>query len=268
MSAGEAATTQSRWPAITERAAKRYGVRQVLFAVSLLLAVFPFAMLLLLVEDKWGPLASADFAARDRLHQYALANPAFVTTMRVASDAGSALSWQIVTAVVVIWLLWRRQWRLAVFAVVATAGSSLLNTGVKTVVHRTRPVVSQPLVHEPGASFPSGHAQAAIVGFGVLLLLFLPVLGAVWRRVAVTVSVLLVLLIGFSRVALAAHFASDVVAGFVLGAAWLAAMVALFSAWTVMSGAEPVLPTEGLEPERADDSAPSSTPNRPMHLSE
>jgi membrane-associated phospholipid phosphatase len=234
---------------VSQRAARRYGGRQVLLAVALLLAVVPFALLLLLVEDHWGPLASADFAARDNLHQYALTHPAFVTTMRAASNAGSALSWQIITALVVVWLLFRRQWRLAAFAVVAIAGSSLLNTAVKTVVHRTRPVVNHPLVHEPGASFPSGHAQAAIVGCGVLLLLVLPLLGRSWRWVAAVVAVLIVLLIGFSRVALAAHFVSDVVAGFVLGAAWLAAMVAAFNAWTVMSGAEPVSPTEGLEPD-------------------
>lgn len=258
MNGGETSATPTRRAAITTRAARRYGVRQVLLAGALLLAMFPFALLLLLVEDKWGPLASADFGARDGLHQYALAHPAFVTTMRAASDAGSALSWQIITAVVVAWLLWRRRWRLALFAVVVTAGSSLLNTGVKTVVHRTRPIVSQPLVHEPGASFPSGHAQAAIVGFGMLLIVCLPGLTRLWRRVAVTVAALLVLLIGFSRVALAAHFVSDVVAGFVLGAAWLAAMVAVFSAWTVMSEAEPVRPTEGVRPHQTDESNTSS----------
>ena len=161
------------------------------------------------------------------------------------------------TGAVVIWLLWRRRWRLAIFTVVTTAGSSLLNTAVKMAVHRTRPVVSQPFVREPGASFPSGHAQAAVVGFGVLLLLFLPAMGRVWRRAAVTVAVLMVLLIGFSRVALAAHFVSDVVAGFVLGAAWLAAMTAIFRAWTVMSGDAPVGPDQGLQPGQANQIAPS-----------
>ncbi|MGO4598518.1 phosphatase PAP2 family protein [Terrabacter sp. 2RAF25] len=224
---------------ISSRAVSRYGARKMLTAAALLLVVVPFAGLLLLVEDKWSPLATADFTARDQLHQYALTNPAFVAVMRTASDAGSALSWQIVTALIIIWLVWRRRWRLAAFTVITIAGSSLLNTAVKAAAHRTRPVVSQPFVHEPGASFPSGHAQAAIVGFGVLLLLFLPRLARPWRRAAVTVAVLMVLLIGFSRVALAAHYVSDVVAGFVLGAAWLAAMTAIFKAWTVMSGAAP-----------------------------
>jgi len=247
-------------PARATPAASRYGSRKILLAAALLLVVVPFAGLLLLMEDKWGPLASADFAARDELHQYALTNSAFVAVMRTASDAGSALSWQIVTALAVIWLLWRRRWRLAAFALVTIAGSSLLNTAVKAAAHRTRPVVSQPFVHEPGASFPSGHAQAAVVGFGVLLLLFLPVLGRLWRRIAVAVAVLMVLLIGFSRVALAAHYASDVVAGFVLGAAWLAAMTAAFSAWQVMSGDAPVSPASGLESDQGNEIAPSSTP--------
>jgi undecaprenyl-diphosphatase len=130
--------------------------------------------------------------------------------------------------------------------VVTTAGSSLLNTAVKLAVHRTRPVVSQPFVHEPGASFPSGHSQAAVVGFGVLLLVFLPVLGRGWRLVAVAVSILAVVLIGFSRVALAAHYVSDVLAGFVLGAAWLVAMTAAFNAWKVMSGGAPLDPSNEL----------------------
>jgi undecaprenyl-diphosphatase len=68
----------------------------------------------------------------------------------------------------------------------------------------------------------------------------------------------MVLLIGFSRVALAAHFVSDVVAGFVLGAAWLAAMTAIFRAWTVMSGAAPVRADQGLEPGQANKIAPSA----------
>jgi membrane-associated phospholipid phosphatase len=241
-------------------AAGRYGARKLLVAAALLLVLVPFAGLLLLVEDKWGPLASADFAARDQLHQYALTNPGFVAVMRTASDAGSALSWQIVTALAVIWLLWRRKWRLAAFAVVTIAGSSLLNTAAKAAAHRTRPVVSQPFVHEPGASFPSGHAQAAVVGLGVLLLLFLPGLGRQWRRIAVTVAALMVLLIGFSRVALAAHYVSDVVAGYVLGAAWLAAMTAAFSAWQVMSGAAPVSPAEGPELGEPEQIEASSSP--------
>jgi undecaprenyl-diphosphatase len=47
------------------------------------------------------------------------------------------------------------------------------------------------------------------------------------------------------------HFVSDVVGGWVLGLAWLAASTAAFSTWRVDRGRPPVEPSEGLEPEAA-----------------
>ncbi len=201
--------------------------------MALALVAVPGALTLLLVEDKWAPLLRADSGARDSLHGYAVTHPGFVAVMQLISDSGSALAWQIALAVVVVWLLWRRLPRLAMFVVITAAGSSLLNTVVKTAVHRLRPVLTNPVAHESGLSFPSGHAQAAIVGYAVLLLVFLPILHGAWQSVAVTLAVFMVLAIGFSRIALGVHYLSDVVGGFVLGAAWVAAMAAVFNAMHV-----------------------------------
>src|SRR4051794_25886143 len=205
--------------------------RSVTFFVVLGALVVPFLLLLLLVTDRWGPLAAADQGARDGLHVFALGSPWFVGAMRTFSDSGSSLAWQVVTVVVAVVLLVRRRWRLAAFVVVTIAGSSLLNSAVKATVNRDRPAVVQPFVHEPGASFPSGHSQAAMVGYGVLLLIVLPALSRGWRRAAVVLAVVMVVGIGFSRVALAAHFVSDVLAGFALGAVWLGLMTAIFRPW-------------------------------------
>jgi undecaprenyl-diphosphatase len=65
----------------------------------------------------------------------------------------------------------------------------------------------------------------------VLLIVVLPSLRGVARVAAVALAALMVLAIGFSRVALGVHFASDVLAGYVLGAAWVAALTALLGAW-------------------------------------
>jgi undecaprenyl-diphosphatase len=59
----------------------------------------------------------------------------------------------------------------------------------------------------------------------------------------------MVLAIGFSRIALGVHYLSDVVGGYVLGAAWVAAMAALFNALRVERGRRPVDVRQGLEPE-------------------
>jgi membrane-associated phospholipid phosphatase len=249
------ADTPERPPA-PEQAGARFGARALLLGLALALLAVPFSLLLFLVEDRWRPLLDADGGARDDLHRYALDHPDFVTAMKTLSDSGSALAWGIVFVLVVAWLLWRRLPRLAVFVAVTVAGSSLVNTAVKTVVHRTRPAVVDPVVHERGLSFPSGHSQAAVVGYAVLLLVFLPVLTRTWRRVAVALAVLLVLAIGFSRVALAAHYVSDVLAGYLLGAAWVAVMTALFSIWRTDRGRPPVEPARGLEPDQAHRISP------------
>lgn len=221
----------------------RVGTRAAVGGALLAVLAVPFCILLLLVEDKWDPLLDLDNHARDTLHSYALAHPGFATTMQVISDSGSALAWQVVTVALVVWLLIRRRPALAVFAVVAIAGSSLVNSGVKVAVNRARPVVPHPLLREPGMSFPSGHAQAAIVGYCVLLILVIPLLGTLARRIAVAVAVLMVLAIGFSRVALAAHYVSDVLAAYVLGMAWVVLMVTIFRPWGRYRPATPPPPS-------------------------
>lgn len=220
-------------------AGARFGVRAVLAAVGLVLVAVPFALLLFLVQDGWRPLLRADEGARDDLHGYAVAHGGFVTAMRTLAFLGSAPVYLTMFAVVAGWLLWRRRPRLALYVVVTVAGSSLLNTVVKHAVNRARPVLPDPVAHENGLSFPSGHAQSAMVAYSVLLLVFWSTLNGAWRRLAVTASVLMVLAIGFSRVALGVHFVSDVLAGYVLGAAWVAAMTAAFGAWRQERGKPP-----------------------------
>jgi undecaprenyl-diphosphatase len=210
---------------------RQTGVRVALVAVVLAVAAVPFLLLLLFVESRWGPLLELDNGARDGLHSYALAHPTFVTIMRVISNSGSGPAWMGVTIALALVVLVRRQIRLALFVLVTNAGSSLLNGFVKTAVNRARPVVNHPLLHEPGMSFPSGHAQAAVAGYGVLLFVVLPYVRGVWRRVVLLVAVLMVLAIGFSRIALAVHYVSDVLAAYVLGLAWLVAMASVFHVW-------------------------------------
>ena len=249
------------------RPASRFGARSVLAALALVLVAVPFALVLLMVEDKWPPLLRADTGARDSLHGYAVSHVGFVGAMQLISNSGSALAWQIVLAAVVVWLLWRRLPRLALFVVITAAGSSVLNTVVKATVHRLRPVVTNPVAHEGGLSFPSGHAQAAIVGYGVLLLVFLPILHGAWRRLGVALAVFMVLAIGFSRIALGVHYLSDVLGGFVLGGAWLLAMTAAFNAMRVEGGRRPVDRSEGLEPEQSQRLAGHSTSDDEKNLS-
>lgn len=203
----------------------RFGIRSVL---ALTIAALPFCLLLLLVLARWAPLLSVDNGIRDELYRYTVEHPAFATTMRTMSTVGSAPVYLTVFALVAAWLLYRRHPRPAAFAVVTVAGSAVLNAVVKRAVQRARPVVADPLTTATGLSFPSGHAQSAVVTYATLLLLFWSAMRSVWRRVAVTAATVMVLGIGLSRVALSVHYVSDVFAGYVLGMAWVVTTTALF----------------------------------------
>jgi len=237
---------------------RRFGVRTLLLAAAAALVAVPFLALLLLVEDRSTALEDIDAGARDGLHGYAVHHRLFVSMMRLLSDSGTSLAWTVIFLPVVGWLLWRRLPRLAAFVMTTVAVSSLLNNVVKLLVHRTRPVLRDSLAHAGGASFPSGHAQAAIVGYGVLILIFRSTLRGVWRHAATVAGVVMVLAIGFSRVALGLHYVSDVLAGYLLGGAWVVAMTAAFSAWQRERGLPAVEPDEGLSPDLADGPAPKS----------
>src|SRR5262249_56884002 len=81
---------------------------------------------------------------------------------------------------------------------------------------------------EQNFRFASGHWMGSIIGYGLLayvLVLLLP-----WRRAKAAVVVALAVLIlgiGFSRIYLGAHWLTDVIGGFTLGACWLAVCVAI-----------------------------------------
>src|SRR5437667_11955187 len=99
----------------------------------------------------------------------------------------------------------------------------LLNELMKVLVHRHRPFVDGPFVDWSGYSFASGHTIGATLLYGQLLLFILPGMKVRhWRRLTVFSAVLLVALVGFSRIALGAHFLTVVLAAIVFGITWLA----------------------------------------------
>lgn len=128
-----------------------------------------------------------------------------------------------VLALVVALLLWRRgRGALALAWLLALGGNALLIPLLKRIFERVRPVHDHGLVSEMGFSFPSGHTAGATVAYGMLAYLAVRVLPDRWHVPAVLASTALAFTVGSSRVFLQVHFASDVLAGFAWGSAWLA----------------------------------------------
>jgi undecaprenyl-diphosphatase len=93
-----------------------------------------------------------------------------------------------------------------------------LETGTKQFVGRVRPSPTNPVVAVPKShSFPSGHALESAATYGTLALLAGRSRKKGARRTLITGAVLLVGLIGFSRVYLSVHYVSDVIGGWAAG---------------------------------------------------
>lgn len=114
----------------------------------------------------------------------------------------------------------KHRWYSIKIPVVALGGVTLMFL-LKMLFNRPRPLI--PLLKEAaGLSFPSGHAMMSFSFYGLLIYLVWQNVKTMWIRVvAITFLFLLILLIGFSRVYLRVHYASDVLAGFCVGIIWL-----------------------------------------------
>ncbi|MBV9774152.1 MAG: phosphatase PAP2 family protein [Gemmatimonadetes bacterium] len=128
-----------------------------------------------------------------------------------------------VTALIATAFLWVTRHRYSVLLLwTAILGTAVLNLILKAAFNRPRPHVFPWLVPHVGqSSFPSGHAMTSTVTY--LTIAFL--IGrlepsAALRRATIGVAVLVVFLVGLSRVYLGVHYPSDVLAGWIAGVAW------------------------------------------------
>ena len=120
-------------------------------------------------------------------------------------------------------------WRHGAAAAASIAIAALAISLIKVAVGRTRPEVLEPIIREAGFSFPSGHASHSAVGYGILAVLVSRTrLPAAVRTAIVVGLVVLVVLIGLSRVWLGVHYPTDVVAGWAVGVV----VVTLFASFT------------------------------------
>ncbi|TMI90985.1 MAG: phosphatase PAP2 family protein [Bacteroidetes bacterium] len=151
--------------------------------------------------------------------------PRLTTIMKVITNCASATLLPIAFGVIVLFYLIRKNWNRAIEVAAIGIGGFLINYFMKLFFHRPRP--AHPLIGPlKNFSYPSGHATSGFIFYGLLVyLVWKTNLPQPYKWLTASILILFSLLIGFSRIYLRVHYASDVVAGFCIGIAWLALSV-------------------------------------------
>lgn len=150
-------------------------------------------------------------------HRQTWLTPVVITWTWVGSTVGMTVVCLVLTVV----FLRRGDRRDATLVLGVGIGAALLVSGVKRLVGRDRPPLELRLAAEETLSFPSGHALAATAVLGITAILLPRLVRS--TAVAPLRIALVVFWVGIcaSRLYLAVHWFTDVLAGAALGTAWL-----------------------------------------------
>jgi membrane-associated phospholipid phosphatase len=196
-----------------------------LFTVELLFIWTIFISCLLLfiflareiLEDKEVNFDMKAFAWADNLGSPTFDN--FMTNITFFASRNFITGASIL--LIIYFLFIRRHKWYSIKVPVIAVGSISLNLLLKFLFDRERPIIPH-LVKSYGLSFPSGHAMISASFYGLLIyLIWVNVKNPVWRWTLVIILAIFILTIGFSRVYLHVHYASDVLAGFSAGLLWV-----------------------------------------------
>jgi membrane-associated phospholipid phosphatase len=184
---------------------------------------------LIVVEDvvSGGEMVAFDLAFAHALA--AAATPAWQQVFATVSWLGEKEAIAVATLVVAARLAFTHSPLVAAGWIGAQAGGGVLNLALKATFERTRPPFADPELAASSWSFPSGHAMGTFILFGLGCYVLLRDMRS-WTlaAVAVTLSLAWCIVMAFSRLYLGVHFASDVAAGVIAGAAWVAVCASAF----------------------------------------
>lgn len=203
--------------------------------------VFLFPLLLFIVfavavlEKK---LSFFDDAVYQRISGIASGNMTYI--MRLLTFLGN---WQVMVGITLAGIL--LYWKSSRYAFASRMlGVNLticwfLNEVLKYGFRRERPGILH-LTEATGYSFPSGHSMVSMGFYGFIAFVVYFSIRSRWKYLYIGGLGMLILLIGFSRVYLGVHYASDVLAGFFAGFTWLTGFCSLM-------GSERLFPARGRE---------------------
>jgi len=156
--------------------------------------------------------------------------PWLTTTAMDVTALGSITLVVLFSAFTLLVLLVLRDRLGALQLLAASAGAGILTLVTKNIIERIRPEEAQQLIVVSGFSYPSGHSVSTSALYLTIAIVAGHYVQHSGARAAIILAVLAVLImIGASRVYLGVHYATDVVSGISLGAAWALLLAGFFT---------------------------------------
>ncbi|KUH82213.1 MULTISPECIES: phosphatase PAP2 family protein [unclassified Mycobacterium] len=181
-------------------------------------AIAVYAVLWVGYAQQWMWLTAVDSSALDSFYRRGEGRPGWVLGWDVLCTLLGPNAFRLITVVLIIVALARRNVRIAMFLLISVELSGLVTEAAKAAADRPRPDTA--FVFALGTSFPSGHALGVLVAVLALLTVGLPIVRAPARGWLIAFGAVVVVVIGLGRVVLNVHHPSDVVAGWALGYAY------------------------------------------------
>jgi undecaprenyl-diphosphatase len=191
------------------------------------------ALALLIFVRITRELIEGDVSAMDRAILLAVAKartPWLTSTAVDVTALGSITLVVLLSTLALLVLLVLRDRRGAFQLLAASAGAGILTILTKDTIERVRPPEALQLIVVSGFSYPSGHSVSTSALYLTIAIIACRYVRRTDAKTAIFLAVSAVpLLVGASRIYLGVHYATDVVSGISLGAAWALLLAGLFA---------------------------------------
>lgn len=125
------------------------------------------------------------------------------------------------------WLWHKKRFNGVLLLFIGFYGGAFLNSMLKKIIQRPRP--ADALIHVGGYSFPSGHAMSVVILYSLILILFMQeIKNTKLRYLFLSVNILIIFMVGLSRIMLKVHYISDILGAFSIGLLWVWLLCMIF----------------------------------------
>jgi membrane protein DedA with SNARE-associated domain len=214
------------------RAGGWYGLNLTIALMLFIVALFSFGEIVEDLIDR-ETLFYLDFRIQGLVE--GIISPGVTRFMVEITNLGGVYVVLIAIGIIFVYLLYKRGWwDLFSFFLAAGIGELLLIL-LKLLFHRPRPAHQLAMAH--GYSFPSGHAFIATIVYGFLIYVTWRLLKSGALRFTISfITILLIVLVGISRVYLNVHWFTDILGGYAAGLGWLVLSVTIVNTMKQMTG--------------------------------